>query len=251
MRWHHVLGLSFAAITLTWIFSGLMSMNPFDIFSASARPDISRYAGATPGQRHLQTAPGAILRALRQQGFRAVELEWKNLAGQPFVLARDAGDRTRVVTEEGGHLMIRSRWPQETLESAVVHLSDAPVAERAMLATYDSYYYRRDPEAMMGGSDRKLPVLRISLADPGATLLYVDVHTGQLELSLDRAQRTGRWLFGFLHSWDLPVMLAAGWLRDLVLIVLSLGGLALSVSGIVIAYRRLGKKAAQRQNGRA
>ncbi|MCF3971938.1 PepSY domain-containing protein, partial [Pseudomonas aeruginosa] len=29
MRWHHVAGLLFALTTLAWIFSGLMSMNPW------------------------------------------------------------------------------------------------------------------------------------------------------------------------------------------------------------------------------
>ena len=36
MRWHHISGLLFAAITLTWMFSGLMSMNPWRIFDAGA-----------------------------------------------------------------------------------------------------------------------------------------------------------------------------------------------------------------------
>src|SRR5690606_40788248 len=42
LRWHHLLGLAFAAITCTWIFSGLMSMNPLAVFDAKARPNIDR-----------------------------------------------------------------------------------------------------------------------------------------------------------------------------------------------------------------
>jgi hypothetical protein len=83
-------GLGFAAITLTWIFSGLMSMNPLGIFSAAQRPDLARCA-AVPAQGGLLAAPtGAILQSLADSGFRPVELEWLTLAGQPFVLARDA-----------------------------------------------------------------------------------------------------------------------------------------------------------------
>ncbi len=36
MRWHHITGLLFAAVTLTWIFSGLMSMNPWRVFDSGA-----------------------------------------------------------------------------------------------------------------------------------------------------------------------------------------------------------------------
>jgi hypothetical protein len=246
MRWHHVLGLSFAAITLTWIFSGLMSMNPLGVFSAAQRPDLARYAGATPGERRLEATPQAILQALSREGFQAVELEWKNLAGRPFVLARDAGDHTRLVSADGNRLAVAAQWPREVLEQAATALLPAPAIAFDTLRGYDAYYYRRDPEAMMGGSERKLPVLRASFGDPGQTQAYIDLRTGQVELSADRAQRIGRWLFSLLHSWDLGGMLAAGWLRDAVLVLLSLGGFALSASGIVIACRRLGKKAAAR-----
>ena len=36
MRWHHLSGLLFAVVTITWIFSGLMSMNPWKLFASSA-----------------------------------------------------------------------------------------------------------------------------------------------------------------------------------------------------------------------
>ncbi|KAF1042741.1 MAG: hypothetical protein GAK35_02551 [Herbaspirillum frisingense] len=244
MRWHHLLGLGFAAITLTWIFSGLMSMNPLDIFSARQRPDLARYAGAAPGQRYLEAAPERILQALERDDFHAVELEWKNLAGSPFVLARDAHDRSRLVTEDGGRLVVAPQWPQDMLQQAAASLMAAPVTDVEVLHAYDAYYYRRDPEAMMGGSARRLPVLKVSFDDPGRTQVYIDIATGQVELGADRAQRIGRWLFSFLHSWDLRGMLDAGWIREAVLIAFSLGGLALSASGVIIGWRRLRKKTA-------
>ena len=37
MRWHHLSGLLFAVVTITWIFSGLMSMNPWKLFASGAR----------------------------------------------------------------------------------------------------------------------------------------------------------------------------------------------------------------------
>ena len=128
MRWHHLLGLAFAAITLSWIFSGLMSMNPLGIFSSRMAPDLAAYAGATPGQRHLSVAPQAMLRALQAQGFTAVELEWRNLRGIPYVLARDAADQTRILTQSGGQLQIASQWPRAHLEFAAASLFRAPAS---------------------------------------------------------------------------------------------------------------------------
>ncbi|MBN9342292.1 MAG: PepSY domain-containing protein, partial [Comamonadaceae bacterium] len=55
MRWHHVAGLLFALSTSTWIFSGLMSMNPWKIFDSGA-PAL-RTTALHGGQ--LQLAEGA------------------------------------------------------------------------------------------------------------------------------------------------------------------------------------------------
>jgi uncharacterized iron-regulated membrane protein len=81
--------------------------------------------------------------------------------------------------------------------------------------------------------------LRAQFTDPHATWCYLDPYTGDVALSLDRSQRLGRWLFNFLHSWDVPPMLKAAAWRDAILILFSLGGLAVSLTGMVIGWRRL------------
>lgn len=248
MRWHHLLGLSFAAITLTWIFSGLMSMNPLGVFSASTAPDLAAYAGATVAARSpTPLAPQPLLRALQAQGFAAVELQWRTLGGSAYVLARDAADRTRIVTQAGGPVVIARQWPRAVLEAAAASLLPAPMVSSQVLAGYDDYYYRRDQQSMMGGSERRLPVLMVQFADAGRTRVYIDLYTGQVELGLDRAQRVGRWLFSLLHSWDLGPMLAIAWRRQAVLVSLSAGGLLLALSGVVIGWRRARKSLRSRR----
>ena len=49
MRWHHLSGLLFAVVTITWIFSGLMSMNPWKLFASSAARWRRRPMKARPG----------------------------------------------------------------------------------------------------------------------------------------------------------------------------------------------------------
>jgi len=49
-------------------------------------------------------------------------------------------------------------------------------------------------------------------------------------------------LFAFLHSWDWTGLLARRPLWDILLVFLSLGGAALSLTGVVIGWRRLGRK---------
>lgn len=240
MYWHHIIGLAFAALIWTWIFSGLMSMNPGSVFSPSGpRPDISAYRGATDiTATHEGLSPTRVLPALYSAGFTPVELDWKTLAGTPFVLARDAGNRTRLVLTQSGALQVLDRWPDDVLRRAMVELLPASIARFEQIDHYDAYYYARQPEAMMGASERRLPALKAQFDDAGATTVYVDVYTGDVAASLDRSQRVGRWLFSFLHSWDLPSMLNSKW-RDALLILFSVGGLVVCVTGIKIGWSRV------------
>jgi hypothetical protein len=104
-----------------------------------------------------------------------------------------------------------------------------------VVAEYDSYYY---PRHGRGQADRPLPVVRIDLADSGHNRLYIDPADGRLLLKQDDSRRAFRWLFNALHYWDF------GWLylRPLwdAWSVLWIGfGLVLSVSSVVIGWRRL------------
>ena len=240
MNWHHVIGLLFAAIVCTWIFSGLMSMNPFRIFDAKGkRPDLAAYRGGTPAIARLVLSPQRALNLLETGGFYASEIEWRVLDGQPYLLARDASTRSRLIVTNGSNFQVREQWGEAILLHAASKLLPSIGANHTWLGHYDAYYYGRQPEAMMGAAERRLPVLRVQFLDPHGNWVYIDPYTGDVGMTLDRSQRVSRWLFSFLHSWDLPSLLKVGPWRDAILILLSLGGLALSATGIVIGYRRI------------
>ena len=135
-------------------------------------------------------------------------------------------------------------YDKEQLLAAAARLSQAPVVDSQWLTGYDFYYYARADHTMMGGSGKPLPVLRVIYGDEGRTWLHIDVQTGQLLGQMDQRQRLKRWLFALLHSWDWLPLLERRPLWDGILIVLSLGGLLLSGTGVVVGWRRLRRKAA-------
>ncbi|QJD98973.1 PepSY domain-containing protein [Massilia forsythiae] len=248
LHWHHVLGLAFGLLLFGWILSGLMSMNPLGIFDARGRaPDAAAFAGGRPGQLRPDIGVAAALALLDADGFGAVELEWRVLGGQPYLLARDGGNGTRLVAPnaastqagQGTAFRVLRRWPDATLLQAARRLLPAAVEGHDVLHAYDAYYYKRQVQSMYGADDKRLPVLRVTYADEGRTWVHLDPFTGSVESGMDRSQRLGRWLFNFLHSWDLPAMLDAGWLREAVLVLLACGGLALSATATVLGARRL------------
>ncbi|RZJ22939.1 MAG: PepSY domain-containing protein, partial [Haliea sp.] len=95
MRWHHITGLLFAVITFTWIFSGLMSMNPWRIFDNGA-PAL-RMQAMNVGPLSLtgpQATPPSLLAAA---GPDVRELRWTRSAGNTLVLASGAAGRPAVL----------------------------------------------------------------------------------------------------------------------------------------------------------
>ena len=262
MRWHHVLGLAFGLVLCTWMFSGLMSMNPLGVFNArGAKPDAAAMQGGTPASVRLAQPVAQVLALLQTQSFKPRELEWRVLGGEPFIGARDGHNGTRIVAA-GGHglpptmhcdsrisatcgdgLTVTKQWEPARLEAVARKLLPYPVRSFEMVTAPDAYYYQRGDASMYGGNERRLPALRVVFDDPGHTWVYLDAATGQVALSIDSTQRVGRWLFNFLHSWDLPALLSQAWARIAVLIALSAGGLLLSATAVVIAVRRLRRMA--------
>ena len=108
----------------------------------------------------------------------------------------------------------------------------AEPADAAWLTDYDAYYYDRT-----GG--RRLPALRVKFNDPDATWLYLDATDGSIVLAEVRGSRAERWLYQGLHSLDFPWLYQSPPVWYLVIIGLSLGGVAFSVTSVVIAWRVL------------
>lgn len=247
MRWHHITGLAFSLFVCTWIFSGLMSMSPYGLFPpAQKEPDEAAYRGKAEPMADTLKQPARIIETLQQTDFRPVELQWHRLGGETYVLALDGQARTRLVrAAPDGQPAVQDRWKPDDVMPAARHLFAEPATGSEVLGQYDAYYYQRHPEAMNGAEVHGLPALRIDYGDAEKTRVYIDLRTGQMADSMNAAQRNRRWLFYFLHSWDVPAILRTGSGRDAVLILLSAGGLAVSVTGVVIGWRRVKVKVAR------
>ena len=108
----------------------------------------------------------------------------------------------------------------------------ASVVDAVWLQEYDAYYYDRS-------NTRRLPVLRVRYDDAAQTWLYLDPFRGAIVRKEVLLTRINRWLYHGLHSLDFPFLYYQRPLWDVVVIVLSLGGLILSVTTLLPAWRRL------------
>ena len=237
MRWHHATGLLFAAITFTWIFSGLMSMNPWHLFDSGAAP--LRIAAMQGGPLLLPAQPAGVPALLAAAPASVRELRWTRTAGHTLVQATAPGELATLLDAATAR---PHAWAPGELEAAVARLLPDPVVRIDTLQAYDTHYYARAEHTMGGGADKPLPVLRVVFSDAQASWVHVDPHTGTVLGRTDSHRRLHRWLFAMLHSWDWLPLLNLRPLWDGVLIVLSLGGAVMSLTGIVIGWRRVALK---------
>ena len=229
MRWHYISGVGFGVFAVTWAFSGLLSMEPFEWTNAEG---IGVPAAALSGGRlELSAFP------------RRDPVDWQRLLGgaplKEVELARMQGDAYYVVRGAAAPLVVSAATLQprthpfttESIVNRVTAVTDAPIADVQLLNAYDSYYYDRD-------GDAPLPVVRIRFADPAATWLYIDAQRSRMLTSIPRLKRLERWLYHGFHSLDVGYLYTRP-LWDIVMIVLLSGGLLTSAIGLFLGVKRV------------
>lgn len=247
MRWHHLFGLAFGVIAITWIFSGLMSMNPWKVFDSGGKPlDELAYSGGAIKAENFQVDMRGLLKASCLEGVCPREIEWRMFDGKGYLIALDGSNRASIIPASKDEQQL-AMFPLDRLEAAgsrLVH--GARVEHTEILREYDFYYYPRTAQAMMGNMDKRLPVLRLKFDDPNSTWVHLDPYTGAVIGKLDAHQRVRRWLFALLHNWDWLPLLERRPLWDVLLILLSVGGFLVSCTGVVIGWHRLKRKQMER-----
>ena len=228
MRWHHYAGLIFGLVTTTWIFSGLLSMDPWDWHPSTAptRDQRSRVAGGS-------IALGDLSVGKLQKVFAAFapehpkEIEITRFRGH-YYAAAGAG----IVSFDEPQFGARDQLAADLIVGAAGVAMDVPIEGMSWLDQYDAYYYDRDGAL-------SLPVLRVRYADPQQTWLYFDPKHGTIARKEERLTRLNRWLYHGFHSLDFPFLYYKRPLWDIVVIALSIGGIVLSATTLTASWRRV------------
>jgi hypothetical protein len=218
LRWHLALGLGAAVFVLSWLFSGLMSMNPFNVFS----------------QRSPTAAMVAAWRAAELEP--TLELPLLDGAREVSWFADRGGSLAWVRANAGASYLVRG--------AQTVVIDTAFVRRRAALlglgvARSIEFLPQRDAYLNLRHVMAAPPVWRVRYDDSAATWLHVDARNGQLVGRINRSNRAQRWLYHGLHSWDFEVLHAHRPLWDALMLPAMLLGLAFAVTSVAVAVRRL------------
>lgn len=200
--WHHMAGLFFGVLTLTWVASGLFSMNPWGFLDSDAGLAERERLNGSMQWIELREA----LTKVRTLPRGTVRIETASLGDRIYLVMVDAtGNRLRYDADG-------RPAPLSRPEIAAALGKGARLASLDLLLQEDAYYYAHKNTA-------PLPVWRAILADDQATRLYIDQQTGRIVRAFDANGRSHRWLMNGMHSLDLPGLRARP-LWDLVVLPL-------------------------------
>ena len=237
-RWHTVLGLIFGVATATWAFSGMLSMDPFP--------------ARTGGPAGSDNGDGGIPEALRGDGQMAdfsakhprevlarlenldvKELEFTMFAGEAAYLATLASGGTRIVPVVGDPDFEFDR--RRIIDVVTKTAGPGGLLGIGVIEQYDMYYLDRRRQ-------RPLPVILARLNDPQHTRYYIDPKTARVVGAYSSRSWVNRWAYHGLHSLDFPWLYNYRPAWDIVVIAFMVGGTALCVTSLILAWRVLGRK---------
>ena len=216
MTWHHLTGLAAGLLTLAWVASGLVSMNPWGFLERGEDPAPGLVAGPPPAFAEVRAA----LQSVAALAPPAAQVRLAPLDGRAFILAGDLR-----LDAEGRAAPIAAA----DLSAAGQRLG--PVASQGLMTSEDAYYFSHHETVT-------LPVWRVRLAD--GRRVYLDPRSGALLASFDATAKSYRWLHQGLHRLDIvpayrqgPVWAAA----TLILLLAAVSGVA---TGVWLGCRRIG-----------
>lgn len=238
-RWHMILGLIFGVLACTWVFSGMLSMDPlptlqegdsdvnkFELAGAlrgTAAP-LSEFAAKPPQQALLEAGPE----------FRARELALTTVMGEPLYLATAASGDTLIVPITGTP---RPEFDPRAIVGTL-NAAEQPYAatEVRLVTEYESYYIDRHKAL-------PLPVIFVRFNDPERSMYYIDPKTARIVQGYNSHSRWNRWLYHGLHSMDFPWLYKSRPSWDILVVSLLAGGTALCVTSLLLTWTLLRRKA--------
>ncbi len=223
--WHHVAGLLCGIFTLTWVLSGLLSMNPWGwLEGGGARAETARIHG-TPAPAGPSFAGALQAIALRRPA--AVSVQAAPLNGEPyFILSAVSGERRRL--DAGG---VPAPLAGQDLRFLSSTLNGGRAGGLELLAHEDNYYFNHHAETVV------LPVYRVVLSS--GTRYYLDSVSGMITAKLDTEAMAYRWLHQGLHRLDFAAAIRARPQWDAIMLLLMSGVTVVCATGAYLGYRRL------------
>jgi len=238
-KWHHIAGFCFGIIVFTFLLSGLISVTGVPDWLAGVDSDQKEkinWKQPIHWTNHQSTTPGDIYHALQTKtGIR--QIEWKTVLGQAqYHVYYDHYQVPEIYCLKDTAIIEAVSYSMDEIErKAQMLFPEIPFTIECQ-AAYDNYY---SASAMYY---LPKPVFKIKLDDTAQTWLYINPKTGEEVRRVNKNTRLRRWLYRALHTFDFQILKEANTIRKSLLVILSIGGLVVSISGLILSFKWFRRK---------
>lgn len=230
-KWHHIFGLFIGLFFCTFLLSG--------IFYAT---DVPSWISAKPKGKSPQTIwnqrleTDSTMHAERiwnllpeKKGLR--KIAWGTAMGFPAVEAYYDNYRAPVTYKVNGDTILLFNASEKGIEQYAHKKFRNTLMKIEQQVEYDIHYKAN------GMYSHPLPVYKLNLNDGFNSALYIDPASGKAVEYYNANKGTERILTRGLHKLDFAVFLKADGLRSTILIFLSIGGIIVSFTGVLLSFK--------------
>lgn len=231
-RWHHIVGMTFGVFAFTFVFSGMISLLDVPqwqwIISSKTEtnyPELWKEQANDINQFTL-----SIETLLNNPNFPNIKsVQYQKFNNTPYYVIQQ---------EYGKPIWIDASKPEPTqkifttkeIEDIATQKFDKLNYKTTIMTESDGYYRGSTETVKFVFDDVDNSWFYVPLADPNSVRL------------LNKNERLGRWLYQGLHTFNFPVFEGIDWLRKTLLIIVSIFGTIISLTGVILGYRYFKRK---------
>lgn len=229
-NYHYYFGLIFGLFVCTWVFSGFLSMTPFNwtpSISLSEANQTKWQGTAFTLNSFDKESWNNFDQQLKGESFKEVQFSLFNNTLFARVFSKEK--KELIALNENAIVPLATDYENVI---RTFNPSDS-IIENVLLEEYDHYYYSRH-------NDKMLPIIRISTASNIA--YYVNPSTTEMVYKCTTRNRIERWIYHGLHSLDFSFLTTKGVLWDIVVIFLLIGGTVISMTATGLGIKFITRK---------
>ncbi len=241
-RWHHLFGFFFGLFIFTFALSGMVSVMDIPQWMAPGGKEFNPKKNWNKHSKKITNStynPHQLWNSLEDKaGVRKIEAD-EGMGQALWLVYYNQHQKPVVYLIEPDTIVKKSSYTLEDITQQAYKALNETNYRTFILNNYDNYY----KESAM--NNYPLPVYCIEWDAYSRDILYIDPLTGKALFSYNKNSRMHRWLYQGLHKFDFKFLKQHDWLRKSILIFLAVGGLIVSISGVVLGYkwlRRISKK---------
>lgn len=231
-KWHHLLGSVFGLFVFTYIFSGMMSLQKVPQWLVKTHnKDIATAVADDSMPMEASRYKLDYRRIIDTYSGRVKSIEWAGFGDMPVYKAFIDGEV--MLFDASADTVGRLLLDKNRVEARMKELHTEPFTVELM-NEYDNYYVNQRRQL-------PLPVYKVTVNDMDGNIHYVNPETGEIT-NYNSNTRLRKWLYQGIHCFKIKFLVERPWLWNIIVWTTMIGGLLVSVTGVMLSIRYLRRK---------